>query len=34
MLSHPEAIWKIVEDDLLPLETAVRAAIEKIERKN
>lgn len=28
----PEAIWKIVEDDLLPLEKAVEAAIKKIGR--
>ena len=30
----PEAIWKIVEDDLLPLEKAVQAAIEKIEQSS
>ena len=29
----PEVIWDIVENDLLPLEKAVQAAIEKIERK-
>ena len=30
----PEVIWNIVENDLLPLEKAVQAAIEKIERNS
>ena len=29
----PEVIWDIVENDRLPLEKAVQAAIEKLERK-
>ena len=27
----PAAIWKIIEDDLLPLENAVKTAIKKLE---
>ena len=30
----PEVIWKIVEKDLLPLEKAVQAAIEKIKQSS
>jgi uncharacterized protein with HEPN domain len=29
----PAVIWKIVEDDLLPLEKAVEAAIKKLEHE-